>query len=251
MDIDFVFKIAAIGILVSVLSQVLTRAGREDIAMLTTLSGLVIVLVMILVAACAFLFLQRYINSFGSAAAAGVGAAKKIDKYVSEISISIGMATAIFVSQNMGAKKYERVFQGIRRVMVLSFVGIVVTGLPTYLLAPAFVRIFTPDTDAIRYGAMMVTTLVPWYYLQSLHQIFVNTVRGFGKASVAMVTTALGMVAVRQIYLAIAMYFNYDIYNVYVSFPVGWGASALLAASYYFIALRPKFYPLAAAGKTE
>lgn len=47
MDIDFVFKIAAIGILVSVLSQVLTRAGREDIAMLTTLSGLVIVLVMV------------------------------------------------------------------------------------------------------------------------------------------------------------------------------------------------------------
>ncbi len=47
MDIDFVFKIAAIGILVSVLSQVLTRAGREDIAMLTTLSGLVVVLVMV------------------------------------------------------------------------------------------------------------------------------------------------------------------------------------------------------------
>lgn len=47
MDIDFVFKIAAIGVLVSVLAQVLTRAGREDIAMLTTLSGLVIVLLMV------------------------------------------------------------------------------------------------------------------------------------------------------------------------------------------------------------
>lgn len=47
MDIDFVFKIAGIGILVSVLAQVLTRAGREDIAMLTTLSGLVIVLLMV------------------------------------------------------------------------------------------------------------------------------------------------------------------------------------------------------------
>ena len=47
MGIDFVFKIAAIGILVSVLSQVLTRIGREDIAMLATLSGLVIVLLMV------------------------------------------------------------------------------------------------------------------------------------------------------------------------------------------------------------
>ena len=47
MSIDMVFKIAAIGILVSVLSQVLTRAGREDMAMLTTLTGLVIVLLMV------------------------------------------------------------------------------------------------------------------------------------------------------------------------------------------------------------
>ena len=47
MNVDVVFKIAAIGILVAVLSQVLTRAGREDIAMLTTLAGLVVVLVMV------------------------------------------------------------------------------------------------------------------------------------------------------------------------------------------------------------
>ncbi len=48
MNVDVVFKIAAIGILVAVLSQVLTRAGREDIAMLTTLAGLVVVLVMVI-----------------------------------------------------------------------------------------------------------------------------------------------------------------------------------------------------------
>lgn len=47
MNIDLVFKIAAIGVLVSVLAQVLSRAGRDDIAMLTTLSGLVIVLLMV------------------------------------------------------------------------------------------------------------------------------------------------------------------------------------------------------------
>lgn len=44
MDIDLLFKIAAIGILVAVLHQVLVRAGREDQAMMTTLAGLVIVL---------------------------------------------------------------------------------------------------------------------------------------------------------------------------------------------------------------
>lgn len=47
MTIDTVFKIAAIGILVAVLGQVLSRAGRDDMAMLTTLAGLVIVLLMV------------------------------------------------------------------------------------------------------------------------------------------------------------------------------------------------------------
>ena len=47
MSIDLLFKIAAIGILVAVLYQVLVRAGREDQAMMTTLAGLVIVLTMV------------------------------------------------------------------------------------------------------------------------------------------------------------------------------------------------------------
>ena len=48
MDVDLIFKIAAIGILVSVLHQVLVRAGREDQAMLTTLTGLIVVLSMVI-----------------------------------------------------------------------------------------------------------------------------------------------------------------------------------------------------------
>lgn len=48
MGVDLIFKIAAIGILISVLNQVLIRAGREEQAMLTTLAGLVVVLLMVI-----------------------------------------------------------------------------------------------------------------------------------------------------------------------------------------------------------
>ena len=47
MDVDFVFRIAGIGVVVTVISQLLSRAGRDDMAMLATLSGLVIVLMMV------------------------------------------------------------------------------------------------------------------------------------------------------------------------------------------------------------
>ena len=47
MDVDLIFKIAAIGILVAVLNQVLSRAGRDEQAMMTTMAGLVVVLMMV------------------------------------------------------------------------------------------------------------------------------------------------------------------------------------------------------------
>ena len=47
MEIDLVFKVAAIGIIVSILNQVLARSGREEQATMTTLTGLVVVLMMV------------------------------------------------------------------------------------------------------------------------------------------------------------------------------------------------------------
>lgn len=47
MDVDFIFRVAAVGILVAVLNQLLVRSGREEQAMMTTLAGLIVVLMMI------------------------------------------------------------------------------------------------------------------------------------------------------------------------------------------------------------
>ena len=48
MNVDLIFKIAAIGIIVAVLNQLLIRSGREEQAMMTTLAGLIVVLLMII-----------------------------------------------------------------------------------------------------------------------------------------------------------------------------------------------------------
>ena len=48
MDVDLIFKIAAIGIIVAVLNQLLVRSGREEQAMMTTLAGLIVVLMLII-----------------------------------------------------------------------------------------------------------------------------------------------------------------------------------------------------------
>ena len=48
MDIEIIFKVAAVGLIVAVLNQLLSRSGREEYTMITTLSGLIIVLMMVI-----------------------------------------------------------------------------------------------------------------------------------------------------------------------------------------------------------
>ncbi|MBE6993036.1 MAG: stage III sporulation protein AC [Ruminococcaceae bacterium] len=48
MEVDLIFKVAAVGILVAVLNQLLVRSGREEQAMMTTLTGLIVVLMMVI-----------------------------------------------------------------------------------------------------------------------------------------------------------------------------------------------------------
>ncbi|HOB20645.1 MAG TPA: stage III sporulation protein AC [Candidatus Atribacteria bacterium] len=48
MNVDIIFKIAAVGILIAVINQVLVKAGRDEIAMMTTLAGIVVVLLMVI-----------------------------------------------------------------------------------------------------------------------------------------------------------------------------------------------------------
>lgn len=63
MDMEFVIKIAAIGIIVAVLNQILTRSGRDEYAMLTTLAGIIVVLMMLIPQLTALLSTVR--SAFG------------------------------------------------------------------------------------------------------------------------------------------------------------------------------------------
>ena len=64
MDVDLIFKIAAIGILVAVLNQLLIRSGREEQALMTTLAGLVVVLMILLREISALFELAKAVFNF-------------------------------------------------------------------------------------------------------------------------------------------------------------------------------------------
>lgn len=194
------------------------------------------------------LFVQRYINVFGSSAMAGIGAAKKIDKFAGLIGQSLGMATTTFVSQNYGARRMDRAFRGIRVCLVLSFVFIALIGIPVYFNAEFFVRLFTSDASAVGYGVSMVHCIMPFFFVQSLNQVFANATRGFGKSRMVMICSLAGMVGMRQLFLAIVMSIRNDVRFVYLGYPLGWAFAALFVMVYFFFAIYRKRKTFCAAG---
>ncbi|MBQ6680517.1 MAG: MATE family efflux transporter [Lachnospiraceae bacterium] len=188
------------------------------------------------------MFVSRYINSFGSDAMAGIGAAKKIDRFVGMVAMSVGQALATFIGQNFGANRLDRAFRSIRVSILFNLVYILALGSVIFSFAGFFVRIFTTDENAIRYGVDMIHIMMPFYFMQSLNQIFANAVRGFGKSRVVMLCSIFGMIGCRQIFLAITMSIKRSVTFVYLGFPFGWMMAALLVMIYFYFAIYRKYH---------
>lgn len=179
------------------------------------------------------LFVQRYINFFGSAAMAGIGAAKKIDRLVGMFCQTIGLTAATFVGQNFGARLFDRSRQGIRACMILGISCCVIAGIPLFVFPEFFLKIFTTDPSAIPHGVDMLRIIIPFYFLQTVYNVLSNAVRGFGRSKAVMVLSILGMIGCRQVWLAITMSINYNTANIFIGYPVGWFFAALFVYLYY------------------
>lgn len=187
------------------------------------------------------LFVQRYTNSFASAAMAGVGVAKKLDLLLTDIAQSLALGTTVFISQNLGAKKYKRALCSVYQVLGLS-IALTMTVAGVYVIwAPQICSVFNQDPDVVRYGANMLRTICPLYWLMCFNQTFMFANRAFGKAAVSMVNGILGNVVMRQIFLAVFMNIDWNIRYIYLSWPAGWGFSAMLNALYFTLVVRTNY----------
>lgn len=180
------------------------------------------------------LFVQRYINRFGSAAMAGMGAAKKIDRLVGMTAQSVGLASTTFVSQNLGAGKVSRVRESIRKSIIVGGIAVIAISIPVYCLAPWLAALFTDNEEAIGYAVGMMRIIVPTYLGLLVDQILSNTVRGYGRSIQAMILSMLGLIGCRQVFLFVSMHLIPCAENIYWAYPVGWTSSMLMLAAYYF-----------------
>lgn len=177
-------------------------------------------------------FVQSYINVFGSDAMAGWSAYNKLDQFIMLPMQAMALASTTFVGQNIGAKNLDRARKGTRTstVLAVSSTAVLITAL--CIFAEPMLRMFTKDAAVLTLGALFIRTNCPFMWMCCFNQIYAGALRGAGDSKAPMIIMLCSFVLFRQIYLFTASrLFPGVVQAVALGYPVGW----LLCSSSMFI----------------
>lgn len=180
-------------------------------------------------------FVQAYINSFGSACMAGWSSYNKLDQFVMLVIQSISMASTTFVSQNMGADKPKRAENGIYITVGLNMAVTLAVVLGLFFLAEPAVSLFTGDEAVIAYGALFIHANSFFLLCNTINHVLAGGMRGLGDSKGPMIIMLSTFVGVRQIYLYWVTHFVANTpLLVGLGYPVGWTACAVTEVAYFY-----------------
>ena len=183
--------------------------------------------------ALANVVVQSYINSFGQMAVAGCGAYSKIEGFGFLPITCFALAMTTFVSQNIGAKKYDRVKKGTRFGIICSLVLAQIIGMIIFIGAPFLIGLFDSTQDVISYGTMQARTVTLFYFLLAFSHCIAGILRGAGKSMIPMIVMMIFWCVVRVLYISIALHLVHDIHLVFWAYPITWACSSIVFLWFY------------------
>ncbi len=186
------------------------------------------------VIAFANLVVQSSINSFGAQVVAGHGAYCKIEGFAFIPVTAFSQAVTIFVSQNIGARRLERVKKGANFGIVFACVLAQAFGIFFALCAPTIIKLFGDTSPETLAYAVQRAGIGCWFYLLlAFSHVVASVMRGAGRAMVPMVVMLVFWCVVRVGYIFVVTTFYRDIALVCWAYPLTWGCSSVVFFFYY------------------
>ena len=178
-------------------------------------------------------FVQGYINFFGSACMAGWSSYNKLDVFALIPMQSVALALTTFVGQNYGAGHMDRARKGVRQAlwMTLSITAILCVGI--IFGARPLNRLFTADEEVLSHGVRFISIISPFYLACCFNQIYAGALRGAGDAKTPMYVMLFSFVLFRQVYLFINRQLGNSFLGVTLSYPMGWVVCSILMVLFY------------------
>lgn len=184
------------------------------------------------VIAIANLFVQSNINTFSSVAVAGSGSYAKIEGFAFIPITSFSMALSTCISQNLGAKEYDRAKKGARYGIFICLLISELIGLILFIFAPYLIGLFNQDPSVIKYGVKQSRIEALFFSLLALSHSIAGIMRGAGKATVPMSVMLSVWCIFRVSYITVALSISHTIDLVYWAYPITWSISSVIFVIY-------------------
>lgn len=180
------------------------------------------------------IIIQSSVNSLGTDTVAAWTAYSKIDSVYWMIISALGISITTFVGQNYGAGKLDRVKRGLYVCLGLSFLITAILSVTLYLGGGYIYLMFTADAAVIAKGMEILHFLVPAFATYVCIEVLSGALRGTGDCWIPMIMTAVGVCALRVLWILVAVPLKPDILTVVFSYPLTWSITSILFLVYFY-----------------
>lgn len=168
--------------------------------------------------------IQSSINSFGATIVAGNSAAQNIEGFGYTAMNAFHQAAISFTSQNLGAKKFDR----IDKILVRALIGVVCVGLGfaglMFWKGEWFLRLYSDSAEVIQAGLVRLHIITLTYFIAGMMDVFVGSLRGLGYSVFPMIVSLIGVCGLRLLW--VSTIFKMEAWHspsgIYYTYPISW-----------------------------
>ena len=179
------------------------------------------------------LIVQSSINLLGVNYIAGWTVDTKVEQIFWMICSCFGVAITTFTAQNFGARKYDRVTQGLKTCFKMTIGATLCMSIIIYMFGPMLAKLFTNDKEVINIAVSMLRLMAPCYILYLGVEMIAGFLYGIGISLIPMIITASGICIFRILWVILVVGKEPTLYRVIACYPISWGLTSLIFILYY------------------
>ena len=186
------------------------------------------------ITAIGIMTVQGALNVFGSTVIASYTAASKALQLVMQPAITFGVTMATYCGQNLGAREYGRIKDGVKACTKISIITSIVAGAVLIFLGKYFVMMFitNPDAEILKYAQQVLDISAIFFIPLGLIFIYRNALQGIGDSFIPMMAGAYELIARAIVAFTLPRYLEF--WGICLADPVAWFAAAIPLGITYF-----------------
>lgn len=191
------------------------------------------------ITATGVMVLQTALNAFGSTVIAAYTAASKVEQIVTQPGISFGTTMATYCGQNLGAGKYDRIKEGVKKGSIITIMVSIIAAVVLFVFGKSLSTLFisSDQIEALNYSKQYLNTVAAFLPILGMLFIYRNSLQGIGDAFIPMMAGVAELVARVIVAFTLPAFIGYI--GICLASPFAWiGATIPMAIKYRILIKR-------------